>query len=98
MTLTRGKKHTIPRNELDIQQLQESYRKARVHVYEPRRKIAGKRDNAKDITTNGALTMMSGSTLANWVDGRSFTRSTTEGWDLFSDSNDSDDTASDEST
>jgi hypothetical protein len=91
MTLTCGKKHTIPRRELDIQLLQDSYQKARVHVYEPGRKITGKRDHAKDTTTNGALAMMSGSILAHWFESRSFTRSTTQEWDLFSDSDESND-------
>jgi hypothetical protein len=88
LTLTRGKKHTTPKKELDIKTLQESYRKACIHNYKPGRKIAGKRDRAKDITTLGALALMSGATITRWVDSRSFTRSMTQEWELLSDSDD----------
>lgn len=86
MTLTRGKKHTTPKKELDIRALQESYWKACVHDYEPGRRIRSKRDHAKDVTTEGALTMVLGATIARWVDGRSFARSTSQEWNLYSDS------------
>ncbi|KIL55562.1 hypothetical protein M378DRAFT_113742 [Amanita muscaria Koide BX008] len=89
-TITRGKNHATPKKELDILALQESYRQARVHVYEPGRKIRGKRDRAKDITTDGALSMMTGAAIARWVESRSFTRSTGQEWNITSDSDESD--------
>jgi hypothetical protein len=80
----------MPQKELDIQTLQESYRQAGVHDYEPGRKIRGERDRAKDITTEGALAMMTGTNIARWAESRSFTRSAGQEWDLHSDSDESD--------
>jgi hypothetical protein len=88
LTLTRGKKHTTPKKELDIKTLQESYHKACIHNYKPGRKIAGKQDHAKDITTLGASALMSGATITRWVDSHSFPRSTTQEWELLSNSDD----------
>jgi hypothetical protein len=90
LTLMRGKKHTTPKKELDIKTFQESYHKACIHNYESGQKIAGRRDRAKDITTLGALAMMSGAIITRWVDSRSFTRLMTQDWELLSDSDDTD--------
>ena len=87
-TLVQGKKHTVPEKELDVQALQKSYHKARVHQYEPGRKV--KRKNVvKDMATVGAVDMISGKTVNRWLDGRTFTRSMTQEWYLFSDSEES---------
>ena len=49
-----------------------------------------KRKNVvKDVATVGTVDMMSGKTVNRWVDGRTFTRSMTQEWDLFSDSEES---------
>ena len=67
-TLMQGKKHMVPKKELDIQALQKSYHTAQVHQYEPGRKL--KRKNVvKDVATVGAIDMMSGKTVNRWIDG-----------------------------
>jgi hypothetical protein len=73
----------VPQKELDIQTLQKSYHAAQVHRYKPGRKV--KRKNmVKDVTTMGAVDMSK--TVNRWVEGRNFTRSMTQEWDLFSES------------
>lgn len=86
-TLSRGKKHAVPKKEHDIQVLQQSYRTARIHYYEPGRKmVGGRKDKAKDIVTEGAVTLEQGKMLARWIEGRSFTRSMEQEWNLLSES------------
>ena len=46
-TLSRGKKHTVPKIEHDIQVLQQSYQTAQLHRYEPGRRIRSRRDKPK---------------------------------------------------
>ena len=75
-----------------MQALQDSYHTARVHQYEPGRKL-GKKEHAKDLTTAGALDLLSGKMLKRWIDGRTFTRSMTQEWDLDSSSEGSMDTS-----
>lgn len=52
---TRGKKHTVPRKDLDVVRLQESYQLSRVHIYEPGRKLPSERDRVVDLLTQGCL-------------------------------------------
>ena len=86
-TLSRGKKHAVPKKEHDIQVLQQSYRTARIHYYELGRKMfGGRKDKAKDIVTEGAVTLEQGKMLARWIEGRSFTRSMEQEWNLLSES------------
>lgn len=84
-TLTRGKKHTIPKKELDVTQLFDSYCDAKVHDYKPGRKVS-KGDHASDYATEGCLEMMNGKMLRNWVEGRSFKRATNQEWSSDPDS------------
>ena len=89
-TLSRGKKHAVPKKEHDIQVLQQSYRMARVHYHESGRKIKSKRDRAKDLATTGAVMLEQSKALDRWIEGRSFVRSTEQEWNILSDSEDED--------
>ena len=79
-TLTRGKKHTIPKKELDVHKLQDSYRSAGYHKYLAGREINSKKDRAADYATNGCLKLQRGNILQKWIDLRTFERATTETW------------------
>ena len=88
-TLTRGKKHTIPK-ELDIRTLQKSYRSAGYHKYVAGRDINSKKDQAVDYATNGCVQLQKGKILQKWIDLRTFERATTEHWGDILDDEDSD--------
>jgi hypothetical protein len=88
-TLTRGKKHTVPKKELDVQKLQESYRLSDYHKYHRGREINSKKDRAADYTTNGCLKLQRGKLLRKWVELRTFERATRENWHDILDDEDS---------
>jgi hypothetical protein len=90
-TLTRGKKHTVPRKELDIRTLQESYKSAGYHKYVAGREINSKKDRAVDYATNGCLQLQKGKILRKWIDLRTFKRATSERWGGILDEDDSSD-------
>lgn len=81
-TMSRGKKHTVPRKFFDVQTLQNSYHASNIHKYVAGRKSISKRDSAKDFASNGIVELMTGKILARWTDGRSFERSTDQEWDF----------------
>ncbi|PPR00408.1 hypothetical protein CVT26_009693 [Gymnopilus dilepis] len=86
-TLTRGKKHTIPSKELDVMKLQQNYQESGYHRFEPGRK--GTKDTiAADITTEGAIKFMSGHTIKQWKDRRTFSRGKAERWPEASEESD----------
>ncbi|KAJ7048080.1 hypothetical protein C8F01DRAFT_1197046 [Mycena amicta] len=74
-TLSRGKKHTIPKKEGDIQKLMG--RLKGVHGYE-RGRTGEAEDVPDDYLAKGGQTWMSGATWANWKEKRTFVRSTEE--------------------
>jgi hypothetical protein len=85
-TLTRGKKHTVPKKELDVAKLQQVYKESGYHKFKMGRK-AKKNAKAVDITTAGAIKLTSLDVLKRWIDLRTFTRSTAERWnELLGDS------------
>jgi hypothetical protein len=89
-TLSRGKKHTIPKKELDVQRLQQAYNTSGYHRYSAGREINSKNDRAMDYATNGCLKLQRGKILRKWKDLRTFERATSERWDdLLDDSEDS---------
>ncbi|TFK58743.1 hypothetical protein BDN72DRAFT_781667 [Pluteus cervinus] len=79
-TLARGKKHTIPRREFDIQTLQNSYQASNIYTYTPKRKPASKDDRVKDLLKIGAEKLLKTKVLERWVDHRSFLRSEDQLW------------------
>lgn len=83
-TKSRGKKHTVPKKELDVQTLQSSYHASEVHKYIPGRKRFSKQDHAKDFVLSGGVKLMKGKTLTRWVEGRTFRRRTTQDWETLS--------------
>ncbi|KAJ7621616.1 hypothetical protein DFH06DRAFT_1233093 [Mycena polygramma] len=91
-TASRGKKHTVPKKELDIQSLQKWYRDSRVHKFTPRRRIGIQKDQPKDYIALGQTALLTKNRMDRWKESRYFPRSTTEDWADFSD--DSEDEAS----
>lgn len=81
-TLTRGKKHTVPKKDLDVQTLQNSYHESCIHVHVPDRKSETERDKAKDITARGVSLFLTGKIMNRWIDNRTFERSMEQEWDL----------------
>ncbi|KAJ6565956.1 hypothetical protein DFH09DRAFT_919327 [Mycena vulgaris] len=89
-TRIRGRKHTVPKKELDIQELQKWYRASNVHVYEPGRNIPSKLKNnpdvPKDTLSKGTTLIQTDETLKNWIETRTVDRAMGQDWDLLSDS------------
>jgi hypothetical protein len=81
-TLTRGKKHTIPKKDLDVQTLHNSYHESRVHIRVPGRRSETERDKAKDVTAHGISVFLAGKVMKRWIDNRTFERSMEQEWDL----------------
>ncbi|GLB45643.1 hypothetical protein LshimejAT787_2500350 [Lyophyllum shimeji] len=81
-TLTRGKKHTIPKKEEDVQTLHKSYHTSGHHKRSATiSKIRLKKDRAEDFASDGFKKFQSGSVLGKWVHQRTFTRSKAERWE-----------------
>ncbi|KAJ7886060.1 hypothetical protein B0H13DRAFT_2235222 [Mycena leptocephala] len=79
-TRVRGSKHTIPKKELDVQELQKWYRASNVHVLKPGR---------ADVLGKGSAGLQTGTTLEHWVDTRTIDRSSRQDWEILgSDSDD----------
>ncbi|KAJ7666792.1 hypothetical protein DFH06DRAFT_1294986 [Mycena polygramma] len=90
-TKVRGHKHTIPKKERDIQDLQKWYRASAVHSFKPGGVIKGRRDKSvpdrpKDTMSKGGSALQTGKTLERWIENRTVERSTMQDWDLFDDS------------
>lgn len=79
--MTRGKRHTVPKKELDVQRLVNSYKIAKIHEYQPGRMIKSQKDCAVDFTTKGCEALVKGKVMRRWVEGRSFKRGTNQDWD-----------------
>lgn len=79
-TLTRGKKHTVPQKELDVQKLQDSYNASKLHTEIPGRKRFSEKDYEKDYISAGALSFSDGKLLERWISERAMERSTGQEW------------------
>jgi hypothetical protein len=77
-TLARGSKHTSPSAELDIQKLQDSFRKSGFHQEVPGRK-AKETEKAIDFSLEG-LKVQGGKLLKKWNYGRAYERSLKDDW------------------
>src|ERR1700683_119308 len=85
-----AEKNTVPKKELDVRRLQESYKASGYHKYHDGRHINSKKDRAEDYATKGCLKLLRGKILQKWVYLRTFERTTTERWDdLLDDDSDS---------
>lgn len=73
----RGKSHTNPDKEGDIQRLQDSYHAAGCHSYKPGRKLADV-DRAEDYLAIGSDPVKLTATIKRWVENRVSERSTQE--------------------
>ncbi|KAK6980827.1 hypothetical protein R3P38DRAFT_3334136 [Favolaschia claudopus] len=71
-TRIRGSKHTVPKKEQDILELQQWYRASDVHKLKPGRKIPTALKNNPDKPKD---------TSQRWAEARSVDRATTEDWD-----------------
>ena len=79
-TYKRGKSHTVPTREKDIQVLQKSYHQSQYHIYTRGRTIEKKDDKAKDFIEEGMGKLHSSKVLYKWRNQRSFKRSVAEDW------------------
>ncbi|KAK7035586.1 hypothetical protein R3P38DRAFT_2771214 [Favolaschia claudopus] len=92
-TRIRGRKHTVPKKEQDVRELQQWYRASDVHRFKPGRKISntGKsKDKPVDVPGKGGIAMQTGKTLQRWVEIRSVERAINEDWDDLMSESDSD--------
>ncbi|KAJ7619938.1 hypothetical protein DFH06DRAFT_69197 [Mycena polygramma] len=90
-TRVRGSKHTVPKKEKDIQSLQKWYRSSHVHALKPGRIIAkvGKKqspDVPRDVLAKGSDGIQQGTTMEHWVESRTVDRSSSQDWNIISDS------------
>ena len=79
-TLTRGKKHTVPQKEVDVQKLQDSYNASKLHMEIPGRKRFSDKDYEKDYISAGALSFSDGKLRERWISDRMMERSTAQEW------------------
>ncbi|KAJ7574764.1 hypothetical protein C8J56DRAFT_1007882 [Mycena floridula] len=79
-TLTRGKRHTIPKKEGDVRKLRSTFVNSSYHTYTPGRKL--------DRESKAPDNILKGSSLAKWAGGRALYRSEGQDFELFSDSSD----------
>ena len=78
----RGKAHTSPDAEEDIQNLQAAYSKDAIHVYKSGRKLAA-RDKVKDILGLGSEGTRLQKAIERWASGRNSKVTTTEDWATY---------------
>jgi hypothetical protein len=88
-TYTRGKSHTIPKKDADIEKLRQSYIDS--HRCIPGRVAPSKKDKPSDVTTKGVITLSTTALITRWINGRDFERATHEIWDNSSSDGTSDD-------
>lgn len=79
-TLARGKKHTVPKKEIDVGKLQASYHTSGYHIQSSAGRTIRKKDKAQDLILKGILAVQNGRVLERWVHARTFERSKTERW------------------
>ena len=79
-TLTRGKKHTVPQKELDVQKLQDSYNASKLHTEILGCKRFLEKDYEKDYISAGALSFSDGRLREQWISERAMERSTGQEW------------------
>ncbi|KDQ56803.1 hypothetical protein JAAARDRAFT_132254 [Jaapia argillacea MUCL 33604] len=87
-TWKRGKKHTVPKKDKDVAELQALI--SEVHIFEKGRRIASKKDWAKDFVTEGLLKLTTKpTTIERWAARRDFERSKREDYTPFLSDNES---------
>ncbi|KAL0569336.1 hypothetical protein V5O48_012628 [Marasmius crinis-equi] len=80
MTLTRGRKHTVPKKEADVNLLCGVFEESTYHIVTNGRVIKSDQDKAKDFQQLGQQAFVQGGTLENWHNNRSYGRSVQESW------------------
>lgn len=80
-TLSRGKSHTRPKKEKDLQHLHSSYHTSGHHNTVEGRDIQSSGDCWDDYTLQGALKVIQGKVLPKWAEGRTYEQGTRECWD-----------------
>jgi hypothetical protein len=78
----RGKSHTSPDAEEDIQNLQAAYQKDSIHLFKPGRKLAAK-DKVKDYMTLGGEGTKLKKVIHRWVSNRLSEVATTEDFETY---------------
>lgn len=73
-TLTRGRKHTTPDAERDINRLMDSYTESQIYQYRAGRMVKSGADWFQDIVAKGAGNIAREDVIHRWSDKRSFVR------------------------
>jgi hypothetical protein len=77
----RGNAHSSPLAEEDIANLQESYRRDSIHVYEPKRKL-NTNDKPKDYIAIGSDSTKLSRAIASWWSKRDTNVATEQIWEM----------------
>jgi hypothetical protein len=82
-TRVRGWKHTVPKKEQDVKNLQIWYNSSKSHEFVAGRDIKSNSDSdrPKDTVTDGFIALQTSNALANWIEGRTIERATHQNWD-----------------
>lgn len=79
-SLQRGKSHTNPSKEKDIERLEDSYQTSEVHSEQKGRKMRHASDIITDIVSQGANKLFTGKVIERWWEQRDLLWATTEEW------------------
>ncbi|KAK0451960.1 uncharacterized protein EV420DRAFT_1621740 [Desarmillaria tabescens] len=66
-TLTRGKKHTIPKKKKDVETLTKLFWDSKYHDFKARQKLQADKNKARDYIGDGITKLWDGQAMANWV-------------------------------
>jgi hypothetical protein len=90
-TASRGKKHKVPKKELDLTGMQKWLGDSKATKTIRARKMGSKVDQPKNYPGMGQLNLQLKKRMQRWVENRNFPRATSENWAEYSDSSDEDD-------
>ncbi|KAJ7272390.1 hypothetical protein C8J57DRAFT_1599607 [Mycena rebaudengoi] len=90
-TASRGKKHKVPKKELDLTGMQKWLGDSKATKTIRARKMGSKVDQPKNYPGMGQLNLQLKTRMQRWVENRNFPRATSENWAEYSDSSDEDD-------
>ncbi|KAJ7272232.1 hypothetical protein C8J57DRAFT_1435196 [Mycena rebaudengoi] len=80
-TANRGNKHTPPKKELDVTEMQKWQRDSKSNKTIQARKAGSKRDKIKNYIGNGQNNLQTSNRMQRWAENRSYPRATTENWE-----------------
>ena len=87
-TLSRGKKHTVPTKEADVQKLLDVYIASEIHKFGRERRKVGSTVVMRDFVADGFLKLQKSKVLEEWHKSRNFDRSSEQIWSDSTDGSD----------